>query len=977
MNMGKAGGWGAIFLWFLAVVLSLAAIAGPFRNGIPPDVLSSRAYEAAFRKAENERIGGEYETSAGGFEAALKIARETDNAAWEAACLTKLGLLHWNQGHVPDAERCFAEALGKAKESGDEGSRGYNEEALRAVALYNSGKDLRQADNLQESVRAFNRALEVSRKIASDEILVKCLRQLSLTFWQMNDLKGFQSCNEEALIIARKMSFRKEEGRCLNNIGLSHWKSANYSSALRYFQEALQVIAGIKDDLIEAGCLNNIGGVYLDLGDYDKALTYLNSSLSLDQKNGRETEVSRVLNNMGVALERKGLLTNDRESFSKALEYFNSSISFLERYRDVKTEIETLNNIGTIFSALGDYRGARDKYYQALSKAISQKNTNAIGSLYNNLGSLHFLENDYKGATEYFVKALSASSEPLFENNAWEANIGLGRCWEKRGDYDQALLFYEKATRITDKIRSRIFLDSFKTGFARNKVSVYESMLNVLYMTDHSSPKGLRVEKMFSVMERAKARAFLEGLGETKVDIKENLPPALGKRESELTKQISSIFLDFSSPTLGAAEKRARIEKLNRAEDEYMRLISEMKLVAPDVANLVSPDIRPLRDIQANLLDDETGLIEYLLGETKSYLIFVSRKSARVVEIGSRASLEWSLRGYLKAIISPGSGETASFRAGERIADEILLPIAADFDGNLKRLIIIPDGILYYLPFETLRVPLTGASGRSFLVERFELSYAPSASSLSFLSQRKMGARPMSLLAVGDPAASSGSRGKRVKGKIEADPFGEIYQGQGFDFKPLPYSRKEALAIAKHFPEGSKQVLLGRQAREDLLKSMPLRDFRVLHFACHGLIDEKVPFRSALVLSAAGAPNEDGLLQAREIYTLKTSADLVVLSACQTGKGRMEKGEGILGLARMFFYSGSKSVISTLWPIEDKSTSVFMDSFYRHLLKGRGKAEALRLAKLEMLATKYKHPFHWAAFVLNGDYGPLFPETVH
>jgi CHAT domain-containing protein/tetratricopeptide (TPR) repeat protein len=975
MNKETKGLGHAVLTGAIAVFLAWPRVDGAAVRGFLPDIVPPKTYQSLFQAAEGDRIQGEFERSALEFESALKIARETRNAGRESACLLKLGLLHWNQGRVPEAVKCFADGLEKAKTWGNKDIPPYIEEILLAIRLYNQGKDLRIAGRLPESAGAFDRALGVSRKIGSEDIAVKCLRQMSLTYWEMNDLKKFLSCNEDALLIARRLKLKREEGRCLNNIGLYHWKSTNYSAALWNFQEALQIVGSIKDDQTEAECLNNIGGTYLDLGEYDKALGYLRNSLSIDQEHGREANVSRVLNNMGVALERRGAVFSEKNDYLEALGYFNKSMSFLAKYKDVKTEIETLNNIGTIFSYLGDFQGAREKYGLALSKAIAQENQDAIGALYNNIGGLYFQEYAYITAKRYFKKAIEISLDPSFVNNLWEAYFGLGQCYEKTGENDKALCCYEKSAEIIDQIRSRIFLDSFKAGFARNKVNVFERLLNVLFLSGPSTPRRARLEKIFSVIERAKARAFLESLGEAKIDIKENLPPDMKLREADLTKEISSIFLDLAAQTLGSGERRTRIEKLGRAEDEYMRLISDMKLIAPDVANLVAPEIRPLKDIQNTLLDDKTGLVEYFLGEVKSYAFYVSKETAGVIEIESRAALERSLKGYLKAMMSPSGGDSARALAGERIAGEILRPIAGEIDHRIEKLIIIPDGILYYLPFETLRIPKADGSGREFLIEKYEVSYAPSASSLIYLTQRKPGFRSMSLLSIGDPAPLRVARGQRTTDPSGMDYLEEIYQGQGFNFKPLPFSRKEAIGIARHFPEADTRVLLGREAREDVLKKTPLKDFRIVHFACHGLIDEIVPFRSALVLSAGGSLNDDGFLQAREIYTLRLDADLVVLSACQTGKGTLEKGEGILGLPRMFFYAGAKSVISTLWPIQDRSTALFMDKFYGFLVKGHGRAEALRLAKLDMLSSKYRHPFYWAAFVLNGDSGPIFPRA--
>jgi CHAT domain-containing protein len=173
--------------------------------------------------------------------------------------------------------------------------------------------------------------------------------------------------------------------------------------------------------------------------------------------------------------------------------------------------------------------------------------------------------------------------------------------------------------------------------------------------------------------------------------------------------------------------------------------------------------------------------------------------------------------------------------------------------------------------------------------------------------------------------------------------------------------------VARRFRRSEVDILSESQANEDAIKSSFLEEYRIIHFACHGFLDEKTPGRSALVLTLDDDPNEDGFLQAREISNLRLNADLVVLSACQTGKGRLENGEGILGLPRSFFYAGARSTISSLWKVNDKSTSKIMPDFYRYLASGYDKARALGLAKLNMLKSRFSHPFYWAAFVLNGD----------
>jgi CHAT domain-containing protein len=405
-----------------------------------------------------------------------------------------------------------------------------------------------------------------------------------------------------------------------------------------------------------------------------------------------------------------------------------------------------------------------------------------------------------------------------------------------------------------------------------------------------------------------------------------------------------------------------------------MRLISEMKMERPELASLVSPETCSLRRLKEEFLDERTGLAEYFLGESKSFLFFVTKKESELFELPSREVLEKSLKGYLKALVTPDRKGFSGSLASERIAGELLFPLHLPMAAGIDRLIIVPDGVLYYLPFETLSIPGDGPRRSRYLIEDYEVSYAPSSSSLILLSGKTTGPRPKSFLGFGDPAYDSmESRGNGIS-PVEGEMLGEAYLGQGFDFSPLPFSKKEILDVAGHFPRKSRDFYLGREAQERVLKRLPLEDYQIVHFACHGLLDEKVPFRSALVLSKDERKEEDGFLQVREIYNLRMNADLVVLSACQTGKGSLERGEGLLGLPRIFFYAGSKAVVSALWPIGDRSTAGFMDTFYGFLSGSYSKTAALRLAKLRMIRSEFSHPFYWAAFVLNGDLSPVFPD---
>jgi CHAT domain-containing protein len=308
--------------------------------------------------------------------------------------------------------------------------------------------------------------------------------------------------------------------------------------------------------------------------------------------------------------------------------------------------------------------------------------------------------------------------------------------------------------------------------------------------------------------------------------------------------------------------------------------------------------------------------------------------------------------------------EFRAFSAGERLYQELIGPIKDKF-GSIKRLIIIPDGNLNYLPFEAL-VGQGRIDHPKYLIKDFRISYAPSATALASLQDRKnLASLRKDLLAFADPDYDFASISRK-----ETDPddiLREFYLEQGFDFSPLKYSAEEVRQISKLIKKKARDIYTEKSAREEKIKSLALKDYKIIHFATHGFIDERVPLRSSLLLTLDQDPTEDGFFQAREIYNTDLDAKLVVLSACQTGRGKLERGEGVMGLSRAFLYAGAESVVASLWSINDKATSVFMKYFYKGLCQGLTKEEALQKAKLDMIESEYRHPFFWAPFVLNGD----------
>lgn len=897
---------------------------------------------------------------------ALEDARRQKSRKDELFCLNRLGLLNWNLGRMPECARAYREALAIARSLDLRKEERDCSAALQIYDLYSEGKIARSQGKYQASVEILQRAVALSKRIQSKEHEVKCLRQMSVNYWELNRFREFYELNTEAQMIAHEINNRREEGLCLNNIGLFYWKLSNYSRALKCFQLSLEIAEEEGAFESKSQSLNNISLIYIDLGYYEKALEYLLRVLKIDKMLNNDNYMAIDLNNIGIILRNRGIALEKQEDLEESIENFEHSLELARKNNNKKIECTVRSNIGETYLSLNDYPGALTSFSTSLKKAYELNDIEMISQLFNNFGNIYIILNRYQEALDYFRRSIELSLKINNEKILWEAYYGLGRCYEKKEDFRAAVESYKKSIEIIDRVRSQIFLDAFKASFVRNKLKVYESFINLLYKLGQKDRSMRFEEEIYYFVEKVKARAFLEGLAESKIDIRENLNQELREEENRISDRIKSIVIKLSRSGLSEKEKVLLGEKLSQEEDSYMRLITKIREENPAAANLVSPELSSVERIQNFMADGKTALLEYFLGEQRSYFFFITKDSVDFYPLTSRQEIEKSVKGYLKILSEPPKKEFLGNLGARRLFNEFLFPLRDLRYQNIEKLIIVPDGILYYLPFEAL---VSGFRNKAadYLVNRYQVSYAPSSSVLLFLNGKApLGPKAKGLLAFGDPAYPEINTIPE-KGNTAENIMADFYLTQGFKFYPIPYSKNEIREISKLFPKDKRDIYLGRDAREEKVKKLFSKNYQIIHFACHALIDENQPFRSALALSLDDGKEEDGFLQVRELYNLRLNANLVVLSACQTARGKMERGEGILGLTRMFFYSGANSVLSTLWPIDDKSTAYFMTRYYRHLADGRTIAEALRLTKLDMIRSNFSQPYFWAGFVLNGD----------
>jgi len=817
----------------------------------------------------------------------------------------------------------------------------------------------------------------------------------------------------EALELCRRASDRDGEAQILNDIGEVYQSLGETQKALEKYNEALPLSRAIGARRVEAVTLNNIGVVYWTLGETQKALEKHNEALPVFQAVGNRSGEATTLKNIGTVYWSLG-------EMQRALEKYNEALTIYQVVGDRRGEANILNNLGLVYWSLGETQKALEKYNvtMPIRRAVGDRRGESI-TLYN-IGTVYLSLGETQKALEKYNEALLIS-QVIGERNGEAANLlGIARVEQKRGNLTQARQAIEKAIGLIESLRANIVSQELRATYLAARQDLFESYIDLLMQMHKHDPAAAFDAIALAVSERVRARSLLELLMEAHADIRQGVDISLLERERSLQQRLN-------------AKAAAQVRLLNREHipeqadaaakeiaditAEYEELQVQVRERSPRYAALTQPQPLNLTEIQQQVLDPDTLLLEYLLGDNASYLFVVSQTSITWRRLPKRAEIEEAARRVRELLTAqqPRPGDTeAKYHARVKEAREGYWPKAAELSRMLlgpvasqlgrKRLAIVADGALQYIPFAALPAPSpkdeegrnSGAEPQPLFVEH-EIVSLPSASTLATLRRETAGRKPAekTLAVLADPVfTDDDTRVRRNVGKAgakektrsgDSDETDVVFQqmsrsgreagviGAEGAFGRLLSTRREAAAISALVPERERMRALDFEASRTTALRPELGEYRIVHFATHGMLNNIHPELSGIVLSLVdkeGQP-QDGFLRLQDIYNLKLSAELVVLSACQTGLGKEVKGEGLVGLARGFMYAGAPRIVASLWKVDDRATSELMKRFYQGLLgpERLRPAGALRQAQLSIWKQKqWREPYYWAAFVLQGEW---------
>ncbi len=901
------------------------------------------------------------------------------------------------------------------------------------------GEILYQRAKYEEAITLFDSLLSIDH-ITRDTLRARMERTMGMTKEYMGQLDESVTHYQNALDLARESNDSLMIAYTLQSIAGNYREMGDYQKSLNTFRETVPILEGIRNQRGLSAAYNSIGAIYRELSLFDIALESFDKSL----------EIRKELNDINLlasSYQSIGSLQKDLGNYDQALIAYQKSLEYVNRSGSPRDKAILLNNIGTLYAQIGNPARALEYYEESLAIRKEISHPSRLTVLYSNIANRRYELGDIQQAAEYYKTALTIREKQGNVIDVAKTLIDLARVEQKRENLPQAIDFAQRAFAIADSVKDytlltdasrwlgsinrdmgniNVAITKFRNSLAysrflskrsqihplirmarihdfqdsdsalvygreaialieegRSKTGSYSAMkadyferYSDFYIDMASWELKYRndISKAYTYTEQAKARILADELLQASQRIDESLPDSVRIEKNRKLSAIDNLYSRLYAAQ--DSEQREQLEsQIRKSELEYAAFQNELHRTYPDYKKVELQEPVSLKVAQS-INGPETVTLEYAINEEQLLAFFISKGSLKVhryslKDLSEHRGLELKelVQEFKDAILAQAGREEMELRSSP-LYNLLIRPFEEQLS-DYENLLIIPDGPLAYLPFEAIQ------TDNSYLIERFKIKYSPSVTSLTLLKDPAE-EQEMELLAVaGSEVMNVDSKtGRRIT-----------------SYSALPSTLIEIDSIASHFNRVTK--LKEEQVTEPDLKLHLNKNYKYIHMATHGYIDEDHPAQSGLRLTGTqnveASSDNDGLLKSSEIYRLNLSSDMVVLSACNTGMGKVVKGEGMLGLQRSFFYAGTSTVVVSLWNVYDRSTASLMNEFYKSILRQKQKpgtswwdtiarkigwdnsipfgekATAMQTAKLQLINHPiYNHPVYWAPFIVVG-----------
>lgn len=900
-------------------------------------------------------------------ESARQLPLAADNfhalgeTCWEAESLTFLGLVQGWRHEFASVLDLHPRALALWEKCGDRyryaEAHNYAAEGYARVMQY------------ARSVETYERGLALAREDGARDIELLLLNNAAGVYGLLGETDKAQRYGEEALTAFRARHIGLLEGVALQNLARTHLRRGELQAAADRARESLAAFRLIDDGVGQVDVSMLLAEIYLELGDPVQARGFLTVLTALPQTRGSDLKTAAHATGYFPLLARTYEQAGDAEVALEALESSLESLQSLGRWY----ERTGLLALARFHLRHGAWDLAGEAAYQVAEILRESGDRFDLATALELQGAASLGLGDVTRARSAFEESLhlrrsigDALGEAMALNRLAAMDL-------MRGDPGTARARLEEALRLIEGVRAHIASLDLRSTWLGNIRAIHSSYVEALMALHRADPGAGWDVKAFEASESSRARSLLDLLAESRTGIRHGADPALLDRERVLREGLAArvemqVRLPATSTAPAARDDLAREIHALSAEHEDVR--GRLRAASPRYAALTQPEPLGLERVRSQVLDPDTLLLEYALGTERSYLWVVGRERFAVHELPGEATIETEVR-RARAALDRRAGE-ADREALASLSRLLLGPARATLAG--RRLLFVADGPLHHVPFGAL----PDERGRP-LVAMHEVVSAPSASVVALLREaaktRPPATRTIAVLA--DPVfdRSDTRVHESVRTTTTIDPtLVRATRDFGFEDGRLPrllFTRREARSILALAP-GSRQAL-DFQASRATVQDPELKEYRYLHFATHGLLNDVRPELSGLVLSLVDRDGRDmpGLLTAPDVFNLELGADLVVLSGCRTALGKEIRGEGLIGLTRAFMYAGVPRVVASLWPVDDLTTAELMKGFYEGMLGPRKlrPAAALRAAQARMAGdARWSAPYYWAGFQLQGDW---------
>ncbi|HEX8845557.1 MAG TPA: CHAT domain-containing protein [Pyrinomonadaceae bacterium] len=783
------------------------------------------------------------------------------------------------------------------------------------------------------------------------------------------------------LKISRQINSQLGIANALVGLGDVYAAQGDYLRAANNYQTIMKLAEALGSKEAIAAMSVKLGNIHYHQGNFTQALAYYQRSAQGYEELGSKVQITYPLYSIGNAYFAQG-------NYPQALAYFQRSLKIYEQIFDKAGTAHLLNKLGDVYTAEGDDTRALDYYQRSLKLHEELGNRAQIAYSLNGIGNVRYLRGDFQGAAEFSSRAVDLTRESYTPEILWRALTSQGRARRALNQVDKARQAFSDAVAVIEKLRHQVAGgEEDRQRFFEGRIAPYNALVDLL-IAQNELPMA------FTYAERSKGRILLDVLRNGRVDISSALSAEEREQELSLNAAITALNSQLKRESLKLNSDKSRISEietqLKKARLDYDAFQTRAYAKHPGLKTQRG-ETEPLTLDEAGELipDTRTALLEYVVTDERSYLFVLTRNEKgrrgdangvelKVYPINIKAQ---ALASRVLDFRQKLANNSLGFREpAEQLYDLLLRPAQQELAGKTN-ICIVPAGPLWELPFQALQ-----SSPSRYLLEDSSLFYVHSLSVLREMKRKAVeisrrnpleersvdrlttiktsaGETPhaQTLLAFGNPSLSNNL----------------IAQAKSVDrdlpLSPLPEAEREVRGLGEIYGPRTSKVLTGMAAQEETVKAEAGK-YQILHFATHGTLDNDNPLYSRLLL-ASSTSAEDGFLEAREIMKLKLRADLAVLSACQTARGHVSAGEGLIGISWALFVAGTPTTVASQWKVDSASTARLMLDFHRYLTarqsqdrSGTNKAEALRRAALKLLSDpKYKHPFYWAGFIVVGN----------